>query len=100
MDSFSPERWQWYEEKCRAEQLAWLRDLSIAESLAIYADMHRLAMSQQDDSAGTRRLEQRRFEEKAARWQKLRAVFLKWDQLRAERESSPHIDRSGRVASS
>ena len=35
MDSFSPERWQWYEEKCRAEQLAWLRDLSIAESLTV-----------------------------------------------------------------
>jgi len=71
--------WIAYRQRCEASHIQWLRDLTPAESLRLYQGLHRLAMSQCDDSPGWQRLEQQRWREKVAIRRKLHEAFAALD---------------------
>jgi len=73
--------WQWYEAKCRDEHRDWLRGLTQEQSWRLYKDLHRLAASQADGSAGLRDLEQRHWEDKVALRTRMRHVFAQLDRI-------------------
>ena len=79
MGNVTKHNWDVYQQRCHSKNAEWLLSLTVAESVALYQDLHRLARSQQDDSPGWRRLEQKRWEQKVVIRRKLNAAFQRLD---------------------
>lgn len=74
--------WQWYEERTRAADAAWLRSLTTADRWALLCDMFNLVHRNRDPNADWARLEKLRWQQKLADRQDFVEACLKLDAWR------------------
>ncbi len=76
------QNWTWYEQKCRAEHVEWLRSLTPAAALRLCEDLGRFARRFTYDSAEDQRLGHDRWREKLAIRQRMLSAFVALDRRR------------------
>ncbi len=76
--------WNLYEEACRPAHIAWLRNLTPDDALALYEEFHFLVADQAGDDPGLARLENLRWEEKLAIRRRMVTGFIALDRIRSE----------------
>jgi hypothetical protein len=78
LDVNNHERWNEYERRKRSAKTAWLQSLTGEKSMALYEEMHRMAVSSLDAGPAAR-LRVKRLKEKIACHRRLREAFAPQD---------------------
>ena len=79
------------EQRCRAERIRHLRSLSATDCVALFAELYRLASTQQDAERGMQRLQALRRQEKRTLRRRLHMTFAEVDRIRRERANPQDV---------
>ncbi len=78
LDAQNHERWNEYERRKQSAKRTWLQSLTREKSMALYEEMHRMAVSSLD-AESAERLRDERLKEKIAFHRRLREAFAPRD---------------------